>query len=509
MVTAAPEFQGVLAELSGRAGIAVDRLVPRLSGLTEAEGLRFITDAYPALIDPYLSASSKLTTQWYAEQPARQQPAGKSANAQLAGDFRGGPANTQGGKLFVPEPAPLPDPDRLGANARWALLQNDPVVALQGSATRAVMDSSRRTVLDNAKREGVRWVRYASVTACGFCRMLATRGAVYKSADTALRSHDHCVCLAVPDRNGSYQPPDYVQQWEQDYLQARRDGLTTPQEISRAMEAAGEQRTATRQWLNAEKAHQRNVSDWLDAEFVHNNAVDYWQNVDAELGKAFAEPAPKAEPTAEPAAKAEPAEAPLDRLLREANAAMETGDYDKADKLLAEADKLERAQQAKAAKAAKADKDKARRQAADAAKQDEVLNLVEQGWEPAEAESHVYGKSVESIRRRDFMSQARGDGHNGKSFDALVGDVHAEMAAEQFWKAEAATNGYMLKRKCEGKVDPRKLWTMNEAAARKYMSEEMAAWFDQHGRLTRAALRESVLSGKGNWRNPLTADFLQ
>ncbi|AHY26830.1 MuF-like minor capsid protein [Mycobacterium phage ZoeJ] len=495
MVTAAPEFQGVLAELSGRAGIAVERLVPKLSGLTEAEGLRFITDAYPALIDPYLSASAKLTTQWYDEQPT-EQTAGKSRNAQVGRDLRGAPAK---GKLFVPEPAALPDPDRLGANARWALLQNDPVVALQGSATRAVMDSSRRTVLDNAKREGVRWARYASITACGFCRMLATRGSVYKSADTALRSHDHCVCLAVPDRNGTYQPPDYVQQWEQDYLQARRDGLTTPQEISRAMEAAGEQRTATRRWLDAEKVYQRNVSDWLDAEFTHKLSQEYWQNVDAELNKAIGEPAPaKAEPA--------PAEAPLDRMLREANAAMEAGDYDKADKLLGEADKLERAQKAKAAKA---ERDKARRQAADAAKQDEVLNLVEQGWEPAEAEAHVYGKSVESIRRRDFMAQARGDGHSGKSFDELVGDVHAELAAEQFWKAEAATNGYMLKRKYEGKVDPRTLWTMNETTARKYMSEEMAAWFDQHGRLTRAGLRESVLSGNANWRNPLTADFLQ
>ena len=35
--------------------------------------------------------------------------------------------------------------------------------------------------------------------------------------------HDHCRCIAVPVRSGmSYDPPDYVERWEQDYIDAVR-----------------------------------------------------------------------------------------------------------------------------------------------------------------------------------------------------------------------------------------------------------------------------------------------
>jgi hypothetical protein len=33
--------------------------------------------------------------------------------------------------------------------------------------------------------------------------------------------HDNCHCIAVPVRNGMYEPPDYVAQWDQDYGDAR------------------------------------------------------------------------------------------------------------------------------------------------------------------------------------------------------------------------------------------------------------------------------------------------
>lgn len=244
---AVAEFQGVLGELANRAGVAISRLLPRLARMTLREQLVFITDAYPALLDPFLSASARMTTQWYAEQPTT---GGRAATA-------AGPGARLTPAAFAPEPAQLPTPERLAVSGRWAMLQPQPLQAMRGSATRAIFDASRDTVLDNAEREGVRYARYASATACGFCRMLASRGGEYRSEAAALtvvarrrrgtrplgeRYHDNCKCLAVPVRDGVYEPPSYVEQWQNDYDRARLDGARTPNEIARAMDAMARQR---------------------------------------------------------------------------------------------------------------------------------------------------------------------------------------------------------------------------------------------------------------------------
>jgi hypothetical protein len=183
--------------------------------------LAFITDAYPSLIDPYLNASGELTSQWYAEQPAAPVASGASG--------------------FIPIPAPLIPKERLAISARWAMLQRKPAAALSNSSTRAVFDQSRLTVIDNTRRERVKWARYASANACGFCRLLATRGAVYGSSSRALKAHDACKCLAVPVRTGIYKPPPYVKQWTNDYESALESGASSLGEIVRAMEAVGSQ----------------------------------------------------------------------------------------------------------------------------------------------------------------------------------------------------------------------------------------------------------------------------
>ena len=196
-------------------------------------------------MQPYLKASGELTVQWYAEQPTKPVP--------------------QGGAVFTPEPVALVPADRLAISARWALTLADPVVALQGSATRAVFDQSRDTVISNAERERVRWVRHARPNACGFCKMLATRttaeAGLYSSKRAALRVvgrrggqtrgsrklgekyHDHCFCTAVMVRDGVYDPPEYAQQWKDQYddlVKPSADGgqgLSNLDDIARALEA--------------------------------------------------------------------------------------------------------------------------------------------------------------------------------------------------------------------------------------------------------------------------------
>lgn len=223
MAVSVAEFQLLLAQLADELGSKVDRLVPSLDRLSQPELLAFITDAYPELVTPYIAAGNDLTTVWYDEQPTATEA-----------------------KPFYAEPAAVTPVEQLAISARWAMLQADPTAALKGTATRSVFSGSRDTVITNTNREGVRWARHASANACGFCRMLATRGAVYRSQALAKKSHDHCHCLAVPDRDGLYVPAPYVEQWERDYTQARKDGARTPSQIANAMDRAEGGRRAPR-----------------------------------------------------------------------------------------------------------------------------------------------------------------------------------------------------------------------------------------------------------------------
>lgn len=111
---------------------------------------------------------------------------------------------------------------RVSANARFAITQDNTASFLEGSGTRAVNDQARSTLIKNVENEGGKWYRIPSADACGFCRLLATRGPVYKTAHTAAASHDKCKCRVAVQRPGmSYEKPSYMSSWNDDYKRHR------------------------------------------------------------------------------------------------------------------------------------------------------------------------------------------------------------------------------------------------------------------------------------------------
>lgn len=246
--------------------------------------------AFPEIVGQYAAAGALASAQWYDEMAPDL-------------DYRAVPV--------VDLPA-----ERFTKTIGWSLYapgQASPLDRMAGAAQRMIFDASRQTVLANLDTEygsapevGTRWARYASATACGFCRMLATRKAVYRSAESATRVvgrsteltvsdrriraaglattdellarrdvyerntrwgskgekkikalrgntsrgsryHDNCRCVAVPVRPGqTYEPPDDVARWEDEYLAARDAGARTPGEIAAAMDKApGGRRVST------------------------------------------------------------------------------------------------------------------------------------------------------------------------------------------------------------------------------------------------------------------------
>jgi len=183
-------FQGLLLKLGIVASSAVSTMY------RNATDTQQIKDAYPGTVDPFIAASSTLSAQWYDQ--------------------------LDPGADFATELASPPKPGVLESTVGWAIGQINPLEALIGSTERHIFKASRDTVALNAKREGVKFARYASANACPWCRVLATREAVYSTAGNAIKGHDKCHCIAVPIRGDDvYTPPDYVQSWMQEYNDAR------------------------------------------------------------------------------------------------------------------------------------------------------------------------------------------------------------------------------------------------------------------------------------------------
>ncbi len=120
----------------------------------------------------------------------------------------------------LPEPrvAGPAEAERVLASTAWALqtrsgkeLTAEQVKArLAGTLTRLVREPGRTTVFDAVRDAGTRWARIPGPYACDFCLMLASRGAVYESRESAsttsgtrgtrpegLRYHDRCTCHIV------------------------------------------------------------------------------------------------------------------------------------------------------------------------------------------------------------------------------------------------------------------------------------------------------------------------
>lgn len=215
--------------------------------------------------------------------------------------------------------------ERIAKTIAWALYARGagtPLDRIVGALVRMIFDGSRNTVLANLdfeyadypdpgpEPEGTRWARYASANACGFCRVLATRKAVYRSAADALtvtgrstnlelsdrrmiaagtatvderlaarrfysrdskwgrtgeakvrrprgsralgsKYHDHCHCMVVAVRPGQYyNPPDYVQQWQKDYNAAHAEHGSNLAAIANAMDKAETGRRSARRAPN-------------------------------------------------------------------------------------------------------------------------------------------------------------------------------------------------------------------------------------------------------------------
>lgn len=144
--------------------------------------------------------------------------------------------------------ARMADPAPAGqarAVARWAVgplfgAEPDSAKALEhlsGGVQRLVLQPARQTIADNVDRDpaDARWARVPSgATTCAFCRLLASRGAVYHSEESAggmaNEYHSKCDCVPTPVWPGEQEPYD-VDALVEEYTAAREQAGGDPKAI--------------------------------------------------------------------------------------------------------------------------------------------------------------------------------------------------------------------------------------------------------------------------------------
>ncbi|WP_037576790.1 VG15 protein [Phaeacidiphilus oryzae] len=167
------------------------------------------------------------------------------ASASLAADYYDAErlAARVTGKFTVPLLDPPPT-EQVEASLRWAtkdLWPRDPdapsatpaqrpplEIRLDAAEAKAedvaqklVTDTGRGTVVRAVRQDpqAVGWARAAALGACAFCKMLATRGMVYRSEETAdFRAHDSCHCGVIPVYKGQrFELSDHAAEWRRLY----------------------------------------------------------------------------------------------------------------------------------------------------------------------------------------------------------------------------------------------------------------------------------------------------
>ncbi len=177
--------------------------------------------------------------------------------ATLAGDYYDEERDLArvGGRFMFPMPD-SPPREKVESSLRWATKdlwipeqQSPPPIEQRlrmaenkaaGAAQKIVADVGREAVLTAVKEDpqAIGWFRVAAPNACAFCRMLAIRGAVYQSEETAdFQAHDSCSCTAAPVFQGqTWEPPADVAEWRRLYQDSTRGERNKLRAFRRAVE---------------------------------------------------------------------------------------------------------------------------------------------------------------------------------------------------------------------------------------------------------------------------------
>lgn len=220
------ESKATLAALTDDAADTIEWTLRRSSGTFESRRFQLL-ETGSAVIGYYSEGSSALAVDFYDDARDAAQATGR----------------------FSAEPVVLDRVVKIRRGLAWASepLSIDDDEAALGRLTEIVRSEVvrpyRDTITTNRRSDpqAAGWTRITSGAACGFCKALAARGAVYKEATANFAAHDNCLCTCAPVfKGGELGPEADVMQ----YMASKR--RRTPRERQRIREWAAEYETEPR-----------------------------------------------------------------------------------------------------------------------------------------------------------------------------------------------------------------------------------------------------------------------
>jgi len=201
-------FEAVINQLSTVAYAAVKRLLLELDDSDAAVLRDRLFAAYPELVAPFVEAAGVTAAQWYSEVRAEADVGGSFAPVVAASV----PADQARGMVFR------------AMSPRFGQSGSTVFRLLSGSTQRLIAGGARNTIEASSRADRVRvgYQRMPAPGCCAFCGMLASRGPIYRSEETAssiyTRYHDHCRCIAVPVFSGKSEINSVLEATQAKYL---------------------------------------------------------------------------------------------------------------------------------------------------------------------------------------------------------------------------------------------------------------------------------------------------
>ena len=184
-------------DLAALLNIAQGDLAVLFRGASDGVELReALMDVLPQLVAIYGEAAAALAADWYDE---------VRDSSDASGRFRAIPAE-------------LPDRGRTDSLASWGVAPvfggsgvNAAQALVAGGFQRIIADAGRDTVITSLKEDpqGRGWRRHTR-GGCDFCKLVASKGAVYSPETASFSSHDNCGCVAVPSIGEAVEVKPYV-----------------------------------------------------------------------------------------------------------------------------------------------------------------------------------------------------------------------------------------------------------------------------------------------------------
>jgi hypothetical protein len=174
--------------------------------LPKTELTQALFDIVPGVVQKWNLASASVAADWYDTLREKQDiPGIFTAVVPDLGD-QGAQALAGWGAEALKTPAEDLLPNEMPPT------QLDPVETAQyrveGGLQKRLANAANLTVTESSRQDpqAQGWMRRTRSGACDFCKMVASRGAVYTKASATFACHEHCYCEAVPAWGGQPLP---------------------------------------------------------------------------------------------------------------------------------------------------------------------------------------------------------------------------------------------------------------------------------------------------------------